>query len=868
MGTMKGKSKLGKGLVIGIAIGIVGILLLSALVVTNLPGGINEGSTSPVASPRTDSVPTATTTTVLCEDVKTCSETLAIPAYTTALVFVYGDTNATPRVHYPWYTNYDGWTSSNGSGQFNLNGTSNFTSPVEKTYGGYELYAYVSTYQWESYSSPIYVNYSSAQTYAFQTIDVSNVAVNGTATAVVIGGDGTNTGNSTGATCPVTTTVTNETVFYAAYSENYNQSTMHSTKGVNITTGHEGSSSFEDAYENVTAAGAVTPAPTISFAHAIRWVTACVGLEPQLVPNAPTSAWYTAEMADQSANWGPTGAIGLRWANPAGSLLSVKIYATMTVPGRIDYNTCGVVDPVFLTGQNASVTTAVVGMTEGNTTMPDGQQWFSGLGSGFVPYFYMGGSFGTLYGVCIEIEVSNSHGYGAPILLPPIFPGSGYPYPFGGMTYDGANEINETAVNAQINFTPYITAYDCEGQCWGSAVGGDQITGPVEGFCSSLGYCGFANKAGYGYYEFYDATYASGSCGSYSLLASYTMDSNNNVVNLTLSLAGGHTQTYCLKEKMTGPNIIENGTSAYENGSFGPATVFTITNPEPFWDPPSAPTGLSIASINATGLTLSWTNPSTGGPFTWNTVYRGVEAGSCSFTSTTWVLATTSEVVTGLTAGTIYCFSVTVSNSTGQSSESAHTSATTSPVPNAPTGFTNSSQGRTYINWTWTNPTNSVLTDSYLFYRNAATCTSGATKIDIGSVATHYNLTGLVPGDLYCVYVEAVSGTDASAGSGHTITYTYLSGGPLNLSGSPTGSYKIDLTWTNPTGNLTNTYVFYASWNSISGTCGTYTEITVGSGVSTYTVTGLRLLQTYCFYVEVANGVGVSPVSAVVWATT
>ncbi|MFY9743497.1 MAG: fibronectin type III domain-containing protein, partial [Candidatus Sulfotelmatobacter sp.] len=94
---------------------------------------------------------------------------------------------------------------------------------------------------------------------------------------------------------------------------------------------------------------------------------------------------------------------------------------------------------------------------------------------------------------------------------------------------------------------------------------------------------------------------------------------------------------------------------------------------------PSAPTGLAASSTTSTGTTLNWTAAAVGAncSVTGYTVY---ENGKSIGTPT----ATTFNV-TGLTAATMYSFTVAASDSTGLSAQSSAISVTTGPG-GTPTG--------------------------------------------------------------------------------------------------------------------------------------------------------------------------------------
>ncbi|MFZ0698708.1 MAG: fibronectin type III domain-containing protein, partial [Thermoplasmata archaeon] len=128
-----------------------------------------------------------------------------------------------------------------------------------------------------------------------------------------------------------------------------------------------------------------------------------------------------------------------------------------------------------------------------------------------------------------------------------------------------------------------------------------------------------------------------------------------------------------------------------------------------------------------------------------------------------------------------------------------------------------------------------------------------------------YTVTGLTSGNAYCFEVEAVDSGGTSAAS--TALTDAVTGvvpaaptGVAEVSGSPTTTTAIGLTWTNPSGTLTGDVVLQASYST--GSCGSYTTIdTSGSAMTSYTATGLAAGNAYCFKVEATNSYGTGSAS-------
>ncbi len=111
-------------------------------------------------------------------------------------------------------------------------------------------------------------------------------------------------------------------------------------------------------------------------------------------------------------------------------------------------------------------------------------------------------------------------------------------------------------------------------------------------------------------------------------------------------------------------NCIAGGTAKVVATSTGGQTV-----------PVAGPTGVSVSAGNG-AATVSWVPPTTGGPFTSYSIIPTTACGSCSGLTVTGG-STDYSVVTGLTNGTSYAFTVFASNAAGPSPQSTRSGGVT-----------------------------------------------------------------------------------------------------------------------------------------------------------------------------------------------
>src|SRR5664280_1737896 len=278
---------------------------------------------------------------------------------------------------------------------------------------------------------------------------------------------------------------------------------------------------------------------------------------------------------------------------------------------------------------------------------------------------------------------------------------------------------------------------------------------------------------------------------------------------------------------------------AYATNSAGTAYGNEIT----FTTVLGAPTNVVATAGNAQA-TLTFTAPAGGSGITGYTVTS--TPGNITGTGTASPI-----IVTGLTNGTAYTFTVIATNANGNSPASvASNSVTPSSGPGAPTIGT-ATAGNAQATVTFTAPASnggSAIT--------GYTVTSTPGSITKTGTVSPIIVTGLTNGTAYTFTVIATNATSNSLPSAASNSVT-----PSTVPGAPTigtataGNAQATVTFTAPASN---------GGSAITGYTVTYTpgNITKTGTTSPVTVTGLTNGIAYTFTVFATNAIGNSPASA------
>ena len=214
---------------------------------------------------------------------------------------------------------------------------------------------------------------------------------------------------------------------------------------------------------------------------------------------------------------------------------------------------------------------------------------------------------------------------------------------------------------------------------------------------------------------------------------------------------------------------------------------------------PNAPTGLTAVAGNAQ-VALNWTAPANNGGSAID--YYVIYQGGIALTSHPTGLTT---IVSGLTNGVGYSFTVAAHNLAGEGAQSSSASATPVALPGVPTGLTAvAGNAQVTLNWTAHANNGGNTIDYYIIYQDG---------VDVSHPTTLMKtITGLTNGHSYSFTVAAhtLVGTGAQSGAVSSTPYT-LPNAPTGLT-AVAGNAQVTLNWTAPAnngGNAIDYYVIY-----------------------------------------------------------
>ena len=297
-----------------------------------------------------------------------------------------------------------------------------------------------------------------------------------------------------------------------------------------------------------------------------------------------------------------------------------------------------------------------------------------------------------------------------------------------------------------------------------------------------------------------------------------------------------------------------SGVSLGQGPSSGEASATTLP----------APTGLT-AIAGDTRVTLSWSPPAPkGATVDGYDIYQGTtpggESGSPVNASPVQGI---SYMVTGLSDGTTYYFTVAAVYGAGQHGPSSGEASAT-PVAatrlGAPTGLT-ATVGDTRVTLSWSPPAPKGATvDGYDIYQGTTPGGESGSPVNASLVqGTSYTVTGLTDGTTYYFTVAAVTGAGQHGPSSGEASATPVAatrlGAPTGLTATA-GDTRVTLSWSPPPGGgppVAGYRIFRGT--SRGGESGSPVNASLVQGTS-YTVTGLTDGTTYYFTVTAVTGAG------------
>ena len=282
---------------------------------------------------------------------------------------------------------------------------------------------------------------------------------------------------------------------------------------------------------------------------------------------------------------------------------------------------------------------------------------------------------------------------------------------------------------------------------------------------------------------------------------------------------------------------------------------------------PGAPTGVSATNGQNASSKVTWSAaPSNGSPISGYTVTAADSTTSANGGETCTTTGALNCIVTGLTNGDSYTFTVTATNGIGTGPSSSPSSPVTpATVPGAPT-ISNATGGNASATVTWAAPASnggSTITGYTVTAADSTHSANGGQCTTSGSLSC--TVSGLTNGDSYTFTVTATNtiGTGSPSAASKTVTPSpILPGAPTGVSATNAQNASSKVSWTAPAdngGSAISAYTVTASDATTSANGGQTCKWT--SGPLNCTVSGLTNGDQYTFTVTATNAVGTGAAS-------
>jgi chitodextrinase len=309
----------------------------------------------------------------------------------------------------------------------------------------------------------------------------------------------------------------------------------------------------------------------------------------------------------------------------------------------------------------------------------------------------------------------------------------------------------------------------------------------------------------------------------------YTVYLNNSVLAHTTETTFSHTG-------LTAGTTYNYRVSAYDaipNHSAWTTPVAVTTPPPPDTQAPSAPANLAANGVSTSQVNLSWSAATDNVGVSGYRVYRdGALVASPAGTTAT---------ITGLSASTVYAFTVAALDAAGNASaQSAPLSVTTSSVPDitaptVPTGLV--ATVNSPVNLSWTASTDDVGVAGYRVYRDGALVAS--------PVGTTVTITGLSASTVYAFTVAALDAAGNASAQSAPLSVTTppapdatAPSTPAGLTASALTATSLTLSWSAAVDNVVvSGYRVYRDGALVASPAGTTATITGLSASTVYALT-------------------------------